>query len=150
MNIVIVNINKPIGKSKYCFVVAVSFLEQTHYCPTGRDGSSGSEREWVFQRTSFAFVGVIGGGELLVVIVFLGLKHKHCDAFVGSDVACIGYVISTDEGFWMAQACARMLHDVHQNFRRLLDKLWIGFLPLAQRPVGLLGILNRVVHRLSK
>ena len=43
-----------------------------------------------------------------------------------------------------------MLHDVHQNLRRLLEEVRVRLLPLAQRTVGLLGIFNRVNHRLSK
>ena len=80
------------------------------------------------------------GGWLLVVVMFFGFNHKHCnavvidvvdDAVMGSDVARIGHVIATDKCFRMTQACAGMLHDVHQNLCRLLEKARVLLLPLA-------------------
>ena len=91
--------------------------------------------------------------------MFLGLNYKHRDTVVidvvddtvmGRNVARIGHIVSTYKRFGVTQACAGMLHDVHQNLRCLLEELRVGLLPLAQRPVGILGILNRVNHKLLK
>ena len=96
---------------------------------------------------------------LFVVIVFLGLDYQYRDALiidvvddaiVRSDVSRIGHVVASDECLGMPQASAGMLHDVHQNLRSLLEEVRVRLLPLAQRPVSLLGVINRVGHRLSK
>jgi len=72
-----------------------------------------------------------------------------CVKFGLNGAAC-AMIASSRLSLGMAEAGAGMLHDVEQNLRRLLEELRVRLLPLAQRAVSLLGIFNRVGHRLSK
>ena len=72
------------------------------------------------------------------------------NSVMSCDMAGIGNIVATDQSFRMPQSCTRMLHDIHQDLCCLLEEIRIGLLPLTQSLVSLLGILNRVYHRLSK
>ncbi len=84
---------------------------------------------------------------LLVVVMLLSLHNKHGytiiinvidNAVLGRYVARIGYVVSTNKSFGMAQSCTWMLHNVHQNLRCFLEEFWVRLFPFAQCLIGLL------------